>query len=121
MQPKDLKPAFNFAEREPLLQDHVLYVPIYYANHHADLFTSLSDYFGNHHPVYMECCTGNGDWIVQQAEQHQELNWIAVEQRFDRVRKIWSKLKNRGLCNLLIICGEAMTFTKNYLPGASIE
>jgi tRNA (guanine-N7-)-methyltransferase len=40
---------------------------------------------------------------------------------FDRVRKIWSKSRNFGLSNLFIICGEAVTSSKHYIPAHSIE
>lgn len=69
----------------------------------------------------MEYCSGNGDWVVGKALQFPEWNWVAVEKRFDRVRKIWSKMHNQGVKNLLIVCGEAMTFSREYLPDSCVE
>jgi len=121
MKPKDLKSAFSFEQRRPCLLDQVFYVPIYYQNYDSFKLPAFYDYFANHHPVHVEYCSGNGDWIVEKAKQYPYKNWIAVEKRFDRVRKIWAKAKNLSLTNLLIVSGEALTFTLHYLPNQSIE
>jgi tRNA (guanine-N7-)-methyltransferase len=120
MKPKDLRWAFPCEERDLCIEDQVLYIPFYYTND-AGLFPSFSEYFGNDHPVCVEYCSGNGDWIVEKAKIYSDKNWIAVEERFDRVRKIWSKLKNLQLANLLIVFGEAATFTQFCLPDNTIE
>ena len=121
MKPKDLKPVFSFETRRPLLIDRIFYVPIYYENHRGFTLPDLRDFFGNENPHCIEYCSGNGDWILEKALQEPEKNWIAVEKRFDRIRKIWAKMKNKSIFNLLIVCGEAFTFTKNYLQANVIE
>lgn len=118
MKPKDLKPQFTFETRRPCLCDGVLYVPHHYNDHALFVCPPL---FAGSNPLCVEYCSGNGDWIVAKAQQFPEKNWIAVEKRFDRVRKIWSKVKNCSLNNLLIVCGEAMTFTLHYLKGGCVE
>ncbi len=77
--------------------------------------------FGNDRPVAVEYCSGNGDWVIAKALANPMLNWVAVEKRFDRVRKIWSKMRNRGIDNLLIVCGEAQPFTRHYLFPQSVQ
>jgi tRNA (guanine-N7-)-methyltransferase len=121
MKPKDLKPFFCFEQRRPCLSDHIFYVPVYYQNYDCFKLPSFCDYFGNDLPVNIEYCSGNGDWIVEKSQQQPHKNWIAVEKRFDRVQKIWSKIKNYSLTNVLIIAGEALTFSKHYLPNCCIE
>ncbi len=123
MKPKDLKCPFKWETRRPLVHDRVLFVPTYFDRHHEWTFPGFSDpgIFGNEHPVLVEYCSGNGDWVVAKAMEFPGLNWIAVEKRFDRVRKIWSKMKNQGVNNLLIVCGEALTFSRFYLPSSSID
>lgn len=121
MRAKDLKSNYSFESRRPYLADHVLYVPEYYASYGEYEMPPFTEIFGNAQPVYIEYCSGNGDWIAQQALREPGKNWIAVELRFDRVRKIWAKLKNYNLSNLLIVCGEALTFTHHYVPTASVE
>jgi tRNA (guanine-N7-)-methyltransferase len=119
MKPEDLKYPFSWEERRPLLSQRVLFIPRHYSDHHewswGDAFA-----FGNA-KVSIEYCSGNGAWIIAKALSDPHRYWIAVEKRFDRVRKIWSKMENRGLSNLLIVCGEALTFTRHYLPVNSID
>ncbi len=121
MKAKDLKSDYKFGERRPYLEDRVFYVPIFYAHYERFVLPPFVEIFGNYHPILVEYCSGNGDWVAHQAEQHPERNWIAVEKRFDRVQKIWAKLKNRSLNNLMIVCGEAQSFTRHYLPSHSLE
>ena len=121
MQPKDLKLPFSFESRRPLLQDSVFYVPDYYSNYSEFALPALGTILGNDNPVCIEYCSGNGDWILDRALNDSHTNWIAVEMRFDRIRKIWAKMKNYALENLLIVCGEALTFTHNYLSNHVLE
>lgn len=123
MQPKDLKTAFSWEERCPLIADRVFHVPAYYEKHDAFHFPGWDDpqLFGNKNPICIEYCSGNGKWIASRAHQFPHLNWVAVEKRFDRVRKIWSKTKNESLSNLITVCGEAFTFTHHYVANQSIE
>lgn len=123
MKPKDLKFPFSWQQRHPLISDRVFYVPHYYNRHQESkgIFWEEAEVFGNNHDVYMEYCSGNGAWIVDKALQFPERNWVAVEKRFDRVCKIWSKIKNLGLQNLFVVCGEAYTFTRFYVKEDSVK
>lgn len=69
----------------------------------------------------MEFCSGNGEWIAEMAKKSPECNWIAVERDFDRARKIWLKIFRRKLNNLFVVFGEGLTFSKYYLPDASVS
>ena len=121
MRPKDLKSPFTWETRRPAIHDRIFYVPEYYDRHHEYSFPGWEspEVFGRVAPIEVEYCSGNGAWIVEKAIAHPERNWVAVEIQFDRVRKIWSKIRNFNLSNLLIVCGEALTFTKWYVPRAS--
>lgn len=123
MKPKNLKCPFTWEERRPTICDRVLYVPEYYDRHHEYTFPGWSspEVFGNDAPVEVEYCSGNGLWIVEKALQHTERNWVAVEIQFDRARKIWSKIHNLSIKNLLVVCGEGLTFTRYYVPKGSIS
>jgi tRNA (guanine-N7-)-methyltransferase len=123
MKPKDLKCPFRWETRRPLIFDRVLFVPTHYDKHCEWEFPGFTDatIFGNAHPILVEYCSGNGDWIAAKALQFPHFNWIAVEKRFDRVRKIWSKMQNKQINNLWIVCGEALTFSRFYLPPESID
>jgi len=97
------------------MHDGVLFIPPRYEGH--EKWGRLPKIPG----MAIEYCSGNGDWVIGKALEDPSKPWIAVEKRFDRVRKIWSKMKNKGIDNLLIVCGEAMTFTRHYLLSGSIQ
>lgn len=123
MKPQNLKSPFRWEGRKPLLQDRIFYVPEYYANYGEFSLPPWQDeaIFGNDLPVKLEYCSGNGTWIAACALQDPSSNWVAVEMRFDRIRKIWSKIKNHQLTNLLAIAGEGLKVTQHYLKSASVD
>ena len=122
MSPKDLPFFYRFSERKPLIQDRVFCVPRFYGEHETFSMPSLSEeIFRNDHPIHIEFCSGNGEWIAKCAQEKPELNWIAVERKFTRVRKIWSKMKNHGLENLFVVCGNAQDFCRHYLDEETIS
>lgn len=123
MKPKDLPLAFTWENRKVIFKDGIWCVPSYYDHYDSFAFPGWdhSGFFKKKQDVCVEYCSGNGHWIVEKALKNPDLNWVAVEKRFDRCRKIWSKMKNQGLDNLLIICADAMIVTENYFPDQSIE
>jgi tRNA (guanine-N7-)-methyltransferase len=120
MQPKNLKFPYKWEERRPEIQDSMLFIPDYYDRHQEWKFPSWEEIFGNSNPVIVEYCSGNGTWIAEKAKDKSK-NWIAVEWRFERVQKIWSKKKNQQLDNLFIVCGDAQIFIRQYLKDQSID
>ena len=100
--------------------DRVFFIPDYYDKHREFVFPEWKTVFGNENPVIIEYCTGNGTWLAEKAKD-QTKNWVAVEWRFERVRKIWSKLKNLNLANLFVISGEAQAFTREYLQDSCVD
>lgn len=124
MKPNDLKPPFSKQEpRRVIIQDRIWYVPDRKNAEESFAFPGWDhpDLFGNSNPVCVEYCSGNGEWIAQKAKEHPAINWLAVEIRFSRTRQIWSKIKNRHLDNLIVLCGEGMYATANYFPAATVQ
>ena len=121
MKPQDLKLPYFWENRCPKIENRVFYVPNYYSQYENFKVPSWQELFANDGPVCCELCSGNGDWVVDQALMNSSINWIAVEKRFDRVRKIWSKMCNHKVENLLIVCGEAQTFFAHYVAAASFQ
>jgi tRNA (guanine-N7-)-methyltransferase len=121
MKPKNLKSPFSWDERKVLLQENVLFVPDYYTKYEEFTFPGWQEIFGNDKPICIEYCSGNGRWIADKALQFPENNWIAVEKRFDRTRKIWSKIQNHNINNLFIMCGMGQTITQHYIPPHSVD
>lgn len=118
MKPKELKFPYTWEERRPNLGDQILFVPLHYFAHDEWV---KRPFFDNNNPVYVEYCSGNGEWILDRATESPDVNWIAVEMKFERVAKIYSKMKNRGIKNVLVVCGEAQPFTKWYLESSSVD
>lgn len=101
-----------------MMHEGVFIVPKYYQEHQQ--WEVLNDLFSDEKEISIEYCSGNGDWIIEKAKQYQHRFWIAVEKRFERVKKIWAKMHNHQVSNLLIVSGEALTFTRYYLPERKI-
>jgi len=123
MKPEDLVPPYPRHDQRTAICDRVWYVPVRESVPSDFIFPGWShpDLFGNDNPVYVEYCSGNGAWIADRALCYPEFNWVAVERKFDRVRKLWSKVHNLKLKNLIVLCGEAHHATKKYFPDSSVE
>lgn len=115
----DLKIPFEWKDRRPVFLDKFFYIPSFYeGNRDVQVKDWQSpDIFPSKAPVYVEYCSGNGQWIAAKAKAYPLINWVAVEKRFDRARKIWQKLHRDNLQNLFIVCGEALTATQFYFPN----
>lgn len=123
MKPEDLKAPFRWEERRILVSDRILYVPNQFDDYQSFTFPGWTDpqFFSRKLPVCIEYCSGNGAWIVAKAQIHSDMNWVAIEQKFERVRKVWAKMKNLNLDNLMVICAEGFRTTQNYIPGSSVK
>lgn len=115
---KDFIIPFTWEERRCQLFDKIVFIPEYFDRH--DLWT-FPDLFEREAPVYVEYCSGNGSWVLQKAQEEPHVNWIAVERKFERVRKIWTKRQNLGIQNLVIVFGEALKFSRFYLPASTVD
>lgn len=111
---KDLIIPFSWAERRPILLDRFFYVPSCYP-HTRQIFP----FFECERPLAIEYCSGNGEWIGQKAKQFPQMNWLAVEKRFERARKIWLRSHRENLSNLWVACSEGFIFTRYYAPKAA--
>ena len=123
MKPEELTPPFPRDDQRIVIHDRVWYIPerTRYPDEFAFPGWNHIDLFGNENPVIIEYCSGNGAWIASKAAANPNINWVAVELKFDRVRKVWSKIKNLGLNNLIVIYGEAHVTTRQYFQKDSIS
>jgi tRNA (guanine-N7-)-methyltransferase len=123
MNKKYLKYPFAWEERKPLIKDRIFYVPNHLEFQGEWKFPLWSDplVFERVAPIWIEYCSGNGEWILEKAKAHPEWNWVAVEKRFARVKQIYAKREACQLNNLFIICGEALNFTRQYVASESFE
>lgn len=110
---KDLIIPFAWADRRPILMERFFYIPAEY-----EYKNEVIPFFEKEQPVIIEYCSGNGQWIGERARQNPQFNWIAVEKKFQRARTIWLKIHREKIPNLVVVCGEALTFTRFYAPKA---
>jgi tRNA (guanine-N7-)-methyltransferase len=108
---KDLIIPFAWSERRPILLDRFFYVPPSYP-----WVVETIPFFSQEQPIFIEYCSGNGQWIGERAKQNPHINWLAVEKRFDRARMIWLKSHREKLENLVTVCSEGAVFTRYYAP-----
>ncbi len=108
---------FDFANRRPYLGKGFFYIPPHYSNYSTEIFPLFDIAQGKN--IFVELCSGNGEWIAEKAEKYPHIQWIAVEKRFDRAQKIWKKGKD--LPNLFVILGEGLAFLRHYIPEKSIS
>lgn len=121
MKPKDLTYPFTHTAKEVSFHDGILFVPPLPERNTAFGKEDWPGLFPLEQPLAIEYCSGNGAWISNCAENNPGVNWVAIEKKFPRVRKIWSKMKNRALHNLLPVCGEAMMTTEKYIPSETVS
>ena len=112
MKPEELKPPCPKDDQRVIIHDRVWYVPERTKESCDFVFPGWNhpDLFDNELPIIVEYCSGNGAWIANKAVENPTINWVAVEMKFGRVRKIWSKIKNLGLKNLIVVCGRSVGF-----------
>ncbi len=72
-------------------------------------------------PVKLEICSGNGDWVVAQAEKEKgEVCWGALELRHDRVYNIFSRMVCSQVSNLANLGGDAFQVLRKHVPSQSV-
>lgn len=123
MRPADFKMPTLRAEGHNVIQDRICHLTKSGSATSTFSFPSWDhpDIFGNSNPVKIEFCSGNGQWIAQRAAADPSANWVAVEMKFGRTRKIWAKIKNLELENLFVVNGEAEQASQLYFPKNSVH
>ena len=117
----DLRIPFVWAERRSVLLDRCLYIPGFFDRHEQWEIVPWNHLFDCDQPVVIEYCSGNGQWICEKAREFPQFNWVAVEMRFDRARKIWARMMRESIPNLFVVCGEGVAFTRHYVPLQSVS
>jgi tRNA (guanine-N7-)-methyltransferase len=77
--------------------------------------------FGNDHPVELDLGAGDGGFALAYAQQHPEINLLAVERLLGRVRKIEKRTTRAGLINLRVLRLEFGYTVRYLLPAGSIS
>src|SRR5262245_24383655 len=98
-----LRIPYTWKERRVFIQDRCWFGPactqeppfIFPGWDHPELFSKKQ-------PVFVEYCSGNGTWIIQRAKDNPEINWLAIEKRFDRAKRVWEKATKHKLTNVAV-------------------
>jgi tRNA (guanine-N7-)-methyltransferase len=77
--------------------------------------------FGNDHPVELDLGAGDGGFALAYAQQHPEVNLLAVERLLGRVRKIEKRAVRAGQDNLRVLRLEFGYTVRYLLPPASVS
>lgn len=130
MRPSDFKIPPQRLEGQHVINDRIVHIAKPRRCHPSEVVKSESsfvfpdwghpDLFGNQKPVHIEYCSGNGAWIAARALANPHINWVAVEIKLGRTRKIWAKIKNLQLDNLVVINAEGEFATETYFPKNSV-
>ncbi len=77
--------------------------------------------FGRSAPVVLEIGFGNGETLVQQAEQHPEFDFLGIEVHEPGVGHCLLKARDAGIRNLKLICHDAVEVIDAMIPLASLS
>jgi len=119
---KDLRIPFLWQDRKILLSDKFWFVPPQTSPESSSIknFDSFA-VFGNTNPIAIEYCSGNGTWVCSKAIEYPDINWIAVEKKYDRASKIWARAKNANIPNIVVAWAEGIFLTKNFFSENSVQ
>ncbi len=81
---------------------------------------SFSELFGNDRPVELEIGCGKGGFIMQMAEKHPEINFLAVEKYGNVLVTAAEETEKRDLPNIRYLWGDA-EYLPRFIPAGSIE
>eukprot|EP01080_Neovahlkampfia_damariscottae_P002406 gene2406-2870_t len=66
-------------------------------------------------PMYLEICSGAGEWMIEKAKSDKEINWTSLEMRNDRNFSIFTNMVFQDVKNVLVVAGEAnKTLNENF-------
>lgn len=115
--------GLSHIERKPGKKNKKVHTPL---QTHASAVTNddrldFSRLFGNDQSVELEIGAGFGSWIVHQAKQNRNRNFIAIEMKADRVAQIFTRCALEQLSNVSIFGAECLSFLQNHVPKDSLS
>ncbi len=82
---------------------------------------NIDHVFKNNHPITIEIGFGNGDTLIEMAENYPERNFIGIEVYEAGIGRTINEANKRKLENLKIINGDAVEVFKNNIPNESFD
>lgn len=68
--------------------------------------------FGNDHPVHIEIGMGKGQFIMQLAKEHPDINYIGIERYSSVLLRALQKMEIEPLPNIRVLCMDASIITE---------
>lgn len=88
--------TFKDADKIVHRSDYIVSNPANYKNKWYELF-------GNKNPIYLELGMGRGEFIINMAKTHPNINFVGLEISDDQLVKAVQKLNNQDLPNLKLV------------------
>jgi tRNA (guanine-N7-)-methyltransferase len=82
---------------------------------------SPSELFGRQAPLEIDLGCGKGRFLSVHASRHPERNFIGIERKLKRVRKVEKKINRLELSNARLIRIEAAYFVEKMLPDSCLD
>ena len=80
----------------------------------------LRELFGNDRPIELEIGTGKGGFLLQQAQAHEDRNYLGIEWANKYFKLAADRMARWDVGNVRMIRCDAKVFVQRYLPAASI-
>ncbi len=78
-----------------------------------------SDRFLSQKPLNVEIGCGNGEFLVRQAREHPERNFVGIEQSWERIEKTLKRIVQAGSDNARVMMVDArVALERLFLPGS---
>jgi tRNA (guanine-N7-)-methyltransferase len=81
----------------------------------------LAELFGNRRRVVLEIGSGKGRFLISEATERQDVNFIGIEKSLHYHRVICDRVKKRGLTNVRLINHDAFLVLRDMLAAESID
>jgi len=81
----------------------------------------LAAIFGDDRPVALEIGPGGGEFLIGMAAAYPAINFMAIEQKCGRTKKIAKKVERAGLTNARLIWAEAGGILTDFLAPRSLS
>jgi tRNA (guanine-N7-)-methyltransferase len=95
--------------------------PAFILREDQDPAPAWRDIFGNDQPLALEIGCGVGDFIVQMAVAHPDLNFIALDFYNKGCIKTCKRVDKAGLTNVRVLRTEARCFINSCIPAAALH
>lgn len=82
---------------------------------------NFAEIFVNDNPVALEIGFGNGDTLVQMAQENPQLNYVGVEVYEAGIRRLINNTHSKQLKNLKVLKGDAIEFLENNIADDSLS